>query len=374
MERMAKAIILSEAMAIRSSDGKESVEIPFMRNDYNIQISTKQPSFTQTSYEKNSPRIFPNSSTIYTSVNLIQKSLIKGISTLFFPKDRMPSGQKKSDSIAGRGIYTPKACQGSMTVEAAIVLPVFIFFFLNILWVIEIYRLHSTLLLSLREVGRELSVYAYAYDRLVQEEDDTGLEAFVENAAFSCLYVRGRVEEIAGREYLDSSPLAGGSSGISYLGSSIMQQNDILDLTASYAVLPFIKIAGFRPAAFISRYYGRAWTGYDVADKNDGKEQAIYVYVAENAKVYHLEEKCSHISLSIRESTQAEIERSRNDYGEKYTPCEACVTGGQNKAYITRTGNRYHQSLTCSSLKRTIIKMPLAEAEKHYGMCSRCGR
>ena len=96
----------------------------------------------------------------------------------------------------------------------------------------------------------ELSVYAYAYDKIVQEEEDSGLEAFIENAAFSCLYVKGRVEEQAGAGYLDTSPLVGGSQGISYLDSSILQQGDIIDLTASYAVAPFVGIAGFYPAPF----------------------------------------------------------------------------------------------------------------------------
>ncbi|MEZ3427996.1 MAG: hypothetical protein K1W13_11465 [Lachnospiraceae bacterium] len=260
-----------------------------------------------------------------------------------------------------------------MTVEAAMVLPVFLFFFFNILWMIEIYRLHSTLLFSLREVGRELSVYAYAYDKIVQEEEDSGLEAFIENAAFSCLYVKGRVEEQAGVGYLDTSPLVGGSQGISYLDSSILQQGDIIDLTASYAVAPFVGIAGFYPAAFYSRYYGRAWTGYDV-EKGAGEEtEVIYVYVAENAKVYHLDRDCSHITLSIRQIKQEETGNIKNQYGENYTPCEICMTDGKGSLYITLTGNRYHQSLECSGLKRTIKTMPRSEAERHYKMCQRCG-
>ena len=344
---------------------KESVEIPFMRKNNKIKISTQQPSFTQTSIGNFSLGIPKNSSNIIANVNLQKINLIKGISKLSFLK-RKP---------AGKGVGRKRqACQGSMTVEAAIVLPLFLFFFLNILWIIEIYRLHSTLLSSLREVGRELSIYAYAYDKIVQEEEDTGLEAFVENAAFSYLYVKGRVEELAGVDYLDASPLVGGSQGISYLDSSILQQGDIIDLTASYAVSPFIGIAGFRPAAFYSRYYGRAWTGYDVEGKNGEETQVEYVYVAENAQVYHLERSCSHIQLSIREIDLEETEKIRNEYREKYTPCEICVEVGAGSVYITPTGNRYHQRLECSGLKRTIMTMPRPEAEKHYRMCSRCGR
>ena len=341
------------------------MEIPVMRKNDKIKTSTRQPSFTQTSIGNFSFGIPQDSSNIFVNVKLKKINLIKGISMLSFLKGKLTrkgGGGKR------------KACRGSMTVEAAIALPIFLFFFLNILWIIEIYRLHSILLSSLREVGRELSIYAYAYDKIVQEEEDAGLEAFIENVTFSYLYVKGRVEEQAGADYLDSSPLVGGSQGISYLDSSILQQDDIIDLTASYAVSPFIGIAGFRPAAFYSRYYGRAWTGYDVEGKNGEKAQVEYVYVAENAQVYHMERSCSHISLSIREINLAETEKIKNEYGEKYTSCEICVKDGEWSVYITPTGNRYHQSLECSGLKRTIMTMPRPEAERHYKLCSRCGR
>lgn len=336
-----------------------------MRKNNKIKTSTQQPSYTQTSIGNYTFGIPKNSSNIFANVKLKKINLIKGISMLSFLKGKITekwSNRKR------------KGCQGSMTVEAAIVLPLFLFFFLNILWLIEIYRLHSTLLSSLREVGRELSIYAYAYDKIVQEEEDTGLTAFIENAAFSYLYVKGRVEELAGVDYLNSSPLVGGSRGISYLDSSILQQGDIIDLTASYAVSPFVGIVGFRPAAFYSRYYGRAWTGYDVEGKSGEEAQVEYVYVAENAQVYHIERSCSHINLSIREIAIQETGKIRNEYKEKYTPCERCVKDGDGSVYITSTGNRYHQSLECSGLKRTITTLPRPEAERHYKLCSRCGR
>lgn len=336
-----------------------------MRSNNKIKTSTIQPSFKQTSTGKFILKILLNSSNRYTRVKLTKSSLIKGISTLSFFKNRL-------SCKIGKG--KEKACSGSMTVEAAIVLPFFLFFFFNILWIIEIYKLHSTLLFSLQEVGRELSVYAYAYDKIVQEEEDSGLEAFIENAAFSWLYVKERVEEQAGVDYLDTSPLVGGSQGISYLDSSILQQNDIIDLTASYVVSPFIRIAGFYPAAFYSRYYGRAWTGYDVEKGAEEETEVIYVYVAENARVYHLDRSCSHITLSIRQVALDEAEEIKNQHGEKYTPCEICITDKKGSIYITLTGNRYHQRLECSGLKRTIMVIPRLEAEKHYKMCQRCGR
>lgn len=284
------------------------------------------------------------------------KIFIKGMSPLSFLKNH------------------PDSRSGSMTVEAAIVLPLFLFFFLNLLGIIEIYRLHSTLLAALRETGHELSVYAYAYKAVTKEEDDEGLEALLENIAFSYLYVREKVENQTGKEYLDKSPLSNGRESLWYVDSSILQHGDIIDLVASYEVSPFIGIVGFRPAVFYCRYYGRAWTGYEVASeggKDQGEEE--YVYVAENAEVFHLSRECTHIRLSISECEFADLEALRNESGGRYSPCELCVVYSDGRFYICRSGNRYHQDLNCSGLKRTITVMLRSEAEKKYRMCSRCG-
>lgn len=311
------------------------------------QIGTKQPSFSKYSVWRVTPISSKNSSYYKYKMNLI-----KEMSLFFFPK------------------WMRKSHAGSMTVEAAIVVPLFLFFLLNLLGIIEIYGLHGTLTASLREVGRELSVYAYAYDAIVDEEEDEGLEALVENVAFSYLYVKAQVEDFAGQQYLDASPLTEGKESLSYLQSSILQQDEVIDLVVTYQVSPFISLAGFRPARFYNRYYGRAWTGYDV-EKGDNSQE---VYVAENAEVYHMERECTHLLLSIKECSSAEVENLRNEDGNKYSACEFCLTEGKSLLYITDRGDCFHGQINCSGLKRTVFVMTKAEAEKYYAACSRCGR
>lgn len=268
---------------------------------------------------------------------------------------------------------TGKGIQAGMTLEAAVALPIFLCFFLNILSVIEIYRLQGTLLYALHEVGQSLSVYAYAYDKLLDPEEDSGLEALIEDAAFSYLYVKGRVEKLAGTSYLDSSPLTDGKAGIIYLDSSIMQEGDRIDLVLSYQVSPFVSLAGFEPAWFHSRYYGRGWTGYavDSGAEEDGGDD--YVYVAEHARVYHMDKDCSHISLTVKECYSWELSSLRNIYGGRYVACEKCMVSGCDKYYVAVSGDCYHGSRDCSGLKRSISRISRAEAERHYERCSRCG-
>lgn len=326
-----------------------------------IQNSITQPSLKKMFQGKPSPKAFQNSSVCWYNIlkrkNHPQKS-IKGISALSFR-----NFQKKKTCV----------CRGSMTLEAAMVLPLFMFFFLNLLWIIEIYNLQGTLQMALRECGREMSVYAYAYDRIVQEEEDEGLEAFIENITFSYLYVKNRVETLAGREYLEKAPVRGGSAGLVYADSSILQKGDIIDLVVSYQAIPFIEVIGFEPGWFYVRYYGRAWTGYDVTKEGSSTEER-YVYVAEHASVYHLDRECSHIRLSISEKPLQQVYTLRNESGECYKACERCISGTESMVYITDFGNCYHSLQGCSALSRTIRKIPLSQAQALYKACARCGR
>ena len=97
------------------------------------------------------------------------------------------------------------------------------------------------------------------------------------------------------------------------------------------------------------------------------------VYVTETGLVYHRDYHCTHLELSIHMVLQSEIESLRNEGGGKYHPCQHCMKGAGGGVYITDTGDRYHSSLSCSGLKRTIYAVPLSEVAGK-GACSRCGK
>ena len=62
----------------------------------------------------------------------------------------------------------------------------------------------------------------------------------------------------------------------------------------------------------------------------------------------------------------------RNVYREKYHPCEICGKKASGTVYITTDGNRYHSTLECSGLKRTVHKKELGDVGD-LRPCSRCG-
>ncbi|MBQ9612659.1 MAG: hypothetical protein IJV14_08745 [Lachnospiraceae bacterium] len=285
--------------------------------------------------------------------------------------------------------------RGSMTVEAALVLPLFLFFFSNILFFFEMIRLQSNMLAALHETGTEISEYAYFYryglDDLKEvigsneaSEDLGSSEAAVGSYGISLLmsegYVRSRVNKILGTGYLDRTCLEGGSGAISYLRSGILageEGKDLVKLVADYRVKPLIPMMAPSGFSLQSRYYGHAWVGYDLGAEDappdgDPGEETI-VYITPTGTVYHRTRDCTYLKPSVRAVNASSLRGLRNDSGGKYYPCEACRPAAAGIVYICSDGNRYHGSSTCRSLKRTILEVPLSSVEDHRRACSKCG-
>lgn len=306
-----------------------------------------------------------NNSTKYPSQTLSPYTTLK-YKTISLPKIN-------NTKSAIREMSSFSFCKAGMTVEAAILLPMLLFFFLNLFSIIEIYRLHSNLTAALRETGRELSVYAYAYREYFGEDqvEDEILKS-IENVTFSNLYVRAQVEKLCGKQYLDESPLYHGRTEINYSFSTILGKEDEIDLILTYRVAPFMDIVGYFPTPVFNRYYGRAWTGYDVETKKTQDKR--YVFVTESAEVYHTSRDCSHLKIKMIPCFSEELTDLRNRSGEIYKPCEKCCTGNGELFFVCQYGTRFHEDKNCSGLKRNVMVMPISEACKRYPVCKDCSR
>lgn len=263
----------------------------------------------------------------------------------------------------------------SMTVEAAIVLPLFLFFFLNLGCAIEMIRLHGNLQLALWQAGSKLSVYGYAVSSGEEPEEDSGEEGWWQDLAGTTVtstYVKGQMIRSAGKEYLNHSPLSYGANGLQLWESDVFGTNDEIDITVTYSVSPWGGLIGFLPFRMVNRFYAHIWNGYQLSGE---EEKTQIVYITENGTVYHLTRECTHLQLSVSQIPASAIETARNQYGGKYYPCARCVSGSAAALlYITDDGNRYHNDRECSGLKRTIYSMSIEEAVKEgYRACSRCG-
>lgn len=301
-----------------------------------------------------------------------------------------PSPKRKNNSFFGgfiEGASLPaflqrKLCAG-MTVEAAIVLPLFIFFLVNLGSAMEMIRLHGNMQLALWDVGNRMCVYGYVStmgrhdnetDPAKEANESGGLMDEMGEIALTYTYVKGQVVDYVGEEYLEESPITNGSAGLQFWESEVGEQEtsavsgDILDIVMTYQVSPLLEIPYVKPFRMSNRYYGRLWTGYDLKHRED------LVYVAENASVYHESPSCTHLKLTIRQVFLIEALNARNENGGRYSECSKCGDGEETElVFIAREGDYYHKERQCPGLKRTIFSVPRSEAEAKYESCSRCG-
>jgi len=206
--------------------------------------------------------------------------------------------------------------EGSITVEASIAVPVFLFAMINLLSVILLFGEYASNLANLHRQAKELAVHAHILG------EDTGGEMIV--------------------------------------------------LTKTQVLEPMITVMGFAPSRTMVSCHARKWTGYDVVRVSAGQEDEEWVYITPTGEAYHRNPNCSYLNPKIYSAVSSRIGEYRNASGEIYRQCETCkdvtLTG---ICFYTEYGNRYHTTLKCSGLKRTVYTVPLSEAEGRH-LCNKC--
>ncbi len=264
--------------------------------------------------------------------------------------------------------------RGSMTVEASIALPLFIFFFVNIMTLFNIVKVQSDIGAAFHQTGSEMSLRAFDLryaEGMGSEGGATGIDALV--GAAGVFYAKSRIRDYLGDE-LEKSVVTNGTDGISFLWSRVLLGNDIIDLVGDYKVHPLIPLIGFKEFTVRNRYYGHAWTGYDISlGLGADEEQEEVVYVTETGEVYHRNIDCGHLYIKVRSADFGNISHERNNSGTRYLPCEYCGGGiAAGNVFVTDYGDRYHSTINCQGLKRKIYTIKLSEVGGRRP-CSSCG-
>lgn len=293
-----------------------------------------------------------------------------------------------------RGLVKYHRIKASLTVEAALVLPLFLLFMIAFLYFIQIFTVQEQIQAAITKMGLNLAKTAYVYDDFLAIKEaqsfdqtifdmnyDIGLQELtsaVTEGSFLKLYVMNYVDI----NRMNHSCIQDGFNGISFFSSRVMDKEDCIDVVARYRIKIPIKLFGLEDMRMIQRVRLRSWTGYQVS-ANYSLEEAgeasndsdNIVYITETGSVYHVDRNCSHIKLSIT-SVMGIPTTLRNDNGAKYYPCEACCNGQEGDFatyYITSDGTRYHTRNDCSKIKRTVIEVKLSEVSGKTP-CKRCGK
>ena len=246
------------------------------------------------------------------------------------------------------------SASGSITVEAAVCIPLFLYASICLIWILEIKIVQSSVKNALQAAGKELAV------------------ELCEMPFFSPSYLENKVITYIGEERLERSSVSGGVRGIHCEKSYVHGESGVMELKVQYRVeLP---APGFviPPISQKTSIRVKSWVGYEKVGISHSADQKI-VYITETGVVYHEDYDCSYLNPSIRVVSANQLEDLRSNDGSIYYPCSECmeVQAFVGKVYITDYGNRYHSKLDCSGLKRRIYAVPLSEVGGRGG-CSKC--
>ncbi len=219
-----------------------------------------------------------------------------------------------------------KENSGSMTIEAAMVLPLFLFAMMSFLSVMRMLQKSMETELKLYQTARNAAVYSAAVKEGTEGNDGD--------------WVRLKLVY----------PVSGQAAG------------------------PFQKTLLLENHVNVHIFNG--YSG-DFAEGSDEQKEE-YVYVTETGQVYHRSRNCSHLNISVRSVHGAGLGSERSADGSKYYRCPYCSRGfsaGEVETmelFVTDYGNRYHTRLDCPGLKRTIRLIPISQVGGRRP-CSSCG-
>lgn len=257
-----------------------------------------------------------------------------------------------------RGISRCTRRKASLTVEAAAVMPFFACFLVFIMFFFRVLQVQSQVAQALQYSGRKLAAECCS-------TSDSGTGTVGTMAKLQIYFRRELSEQNCPFKYIRH-----GSLGVSLAQSEL--SGEYVDIKAVYQLQLPVSLLGNIHYQIVQESKSRKWTGYkpeqDNADQDNG-----WLYYTPYGTVYHASRSCAYLDLSIQGLPYRQVSQNRNSSGGRYYPCEAC--GGNARGgmvYITTYGDRYHSSLTCSSLKRTVYMIRRSEA-KGKGMCSKCG-
>ena len=207
--------------------------------------------------------------------------------------------------------------RGSLTMESACVLPLFLFGLITMIFFMDFYRVETVRLTA-----------------LCQQAKEEGLAVYTPGA---------RTEEVT--------------------------------VTDESAFRPMQLLLPLPPVMVVNKVTVHAWTGTDrFGPGTGGGRPEPMVYITETGHVIHHDPGCTYLRLTVHAVDGNTLTDRRNSSGERYHACERCSYHQAPGAvvYITDQGNRYHNLGSCSALRRTVRLVKESEAEGYHD-CSRCG-
>lgn len=262
----------------------------------------------------------------------------------------------------------------SMTVEAAIALPLFLFAGVILMMPFKILDVERQMQAIVNSVGETVSQTAYltgegeesvrSSELLAEDKEDWWMDMGDGAGLAAYVYAESAVRLKARHLPIEQVSLA---------QSRILDDGETVNLIVTYEMkLPF-SVWGLGAVHRTNACYLRAWVGRDGgtgAGFIDEEDDPI-VYVGRGSTRYHISSSCHYLTNYLTAVPVGEIENYRNKSGGKYTSCARCGSQAGGTVYIMPSGEHYHKSRSCSAILAYVSAVRRSTVE-HLGPCSYC--
>ncbi|WP_310602223.1 TadE/TadG family type IV pilus assembly protein [Anaerosporobacter sp.] len=291
-----------------------------------------------------------------------------------------------------------KLLRASITVEAALVLPIFIFAMYVFIFLMQVLYVQEEIQQGLLQTARYCEKIGYVHDYIINYDVDTENSVEVNSSLekqskkddtnrsttnmqevatylITSGLMQGKFAEEVEREVINHSCIVGGMQGLNFLLSSYDIENNIAEITLQYKIHLPIGLVIIDDFLVTQKAKVRVFVGLRCVGEEEETSDDDCVYITETGTVYHESKDCTHLVLSISKIAQSTLDAQRNSFGAKYYVCEICKPDSKKQEYyyITKQGNRYHCNANCSGLKRTINVIKRSEVGNRRA-CTRCGK
>lgn len=252
------------------------------------------------------------------------------------------------------------ASEGSLTIEASMVISLFLLSMVSILYIFVYYQTQVYMQGVLEKTTEDIML-------LSSRTTDGDIINI-----FSDEYVKKIFWENADNKTIDKLSICNGSNGIIFESSDFVSDKGIIDICIRYSFKFPINITDKSLFTVVQHSKRMLYVGVDYSE-NDINQ---LVYVTVNGTVYHTDRYCTYLKPDINEVDICVLEQKRNSSGGKYYPCSKCTGDNMllDTVYISKWGTSYHADRNCSSLARVIRTLSKVKAEEEgYRSCSKCG-
>jgi hypothetical protein len=307
---------------------------------------------------------------------VLKEALKKFIKIVTLQVRTFPNAIKASCTKEASGKKVFLSASGSVTLEAALCLSIFIFASTCLLLPMKVMNTERQIQASMEQAGEDLSRYAYLKDAAEQGKLFATAGAGDFAKGFCKYLVEGMGEgytEALVREHVKTDAL----TGIRMSDSQIMTDGEYIDLVMNYEIRFPFPMLGLSSLERTARCRRRAWIGLEGKDYDgDGgavSEEDPLVYIGKRSTRYHRKRSCHYLSNDLTSVSRNAVSALRNKDGKKYKACAVCGKQAGEILYLMPSGESYHTDPDCKAIVAYVQTVHLSEVE-HLGPCSYCSK